>query len=65
MAFSDIRGFLCLTSVKEILDIINRQDAMYNTIAQYFLDNNSRNLVSECIKQMLEATDIEVDGMMH
>lgn len=62
-AFSDIRGFVCLKSVKELLDLINRQDEMYTSITRYLLDTNSRKLVAEFIKQMLETTDIEVNGL--
>lgn len=63
MSFSDVPGFVCLKTVKEILDIINRQDEMYNTIIQFLNDSNSHKIVTEYINQILEATDIEVDGM--
>lgn len=62
-ALSDVRGFVCLKSVKELLDLINRQDEMYTSITQYLLDTNSRTLVAEFINQMLENIDIEVNGL--
>lgn len=61
--FHEVRGFICLTSLKELFDVINRQDRMYNAVVQYLTDTDSRNLIIEFIKEKLELMDFEVNGL--
>lgn len=61
--FHEVRGFICLTSLKELFDIINRQDRMYNAVVRYLTDSNSRNSISEFIKEKLDLMDLEVNGL--
>lgn len=61
--FHEVRGFICLTSLKELFDIINRQDRLYIAVVQYLTETNSRNSISEFIKEKLELMDLEVNGL--
>jgi hypothetical protein len=61
--FHEVRGFICLTSLKELFDVINRQDRMYNAVVQYLTDTDSRNSILEFIKEKLELMDFEVNGL--
>lgn len=57
----DEEGFLCLRRLKELYNIINRQDEMYNLVIK-FIDDNTKE-IKELIKEELESTEIEIDGL--
>lgn len=62
-ALDNEKGFNCLFSIKELLDMINKQDQMYDTIIQYIEDTNVHKEICNNIKVRIESDDIEVNGL--
>lgn len=56
-------GFNCLSSIKELLDMINKQDQMYDMILRYIEDTDVQKEICDNIKVSIESDDIEINGL--
>jgi len=63
MALDNEEGFNCLSSINELLDMINKQDQMYETIIQYIKNKDVYKEICNNIKVRIESDDIEVNGL--
>ncbi len=61
--FDGLKGFNCIYSLKELFDLINRQDKMYDSIVKYLENKDVIEEISSRIKEKLESDEIEIDGM--
>lgn len=57
----DEDGFLCLNNLKELFDVINRQDKMYDLAINYV--ENAKVEIIKLIENEIESSEIEVDGL--
>lgn len=62
-ALDNEEGLNCLSSINELLDMINKQDQMYDTIIQYIKDKDVYKEICNNIKERIEFDDIEVNGL--
>lgn len=62
-ALCDEDGFKCKSSINSFLDMINKQDKMYDTIIQYITDKGVYKEICDNIKEKIEDNDVDVDGL--
>lgn len=62
-AFNGVIGFNCFNSLKELFDLINQQDRMYNEIVVYLHNPETINEISIMIKQKIEDQEIQINGL--
>lgn len=63
-ALDNQEGFVCLSSINELLDAINKQDQMYDKIIQYIKNIDVQNEIIDNIKERIEDDgSIEVNGL--
>ena len=61
-ALANDEGFTCLSSINELLNMINKQDRMYDMIVKYIKDEAVCKEICNNIQSKIECGDIEVDG---
>ncbi|WP_270659093.1 PIN domain-containing protein [Paraclostridium bifermentans] len=66
-ALTNERGFNYLSSIKELLDMINKQDEiiMYNAIKEYIENKDSYKEICNIIKDKIESDEVDVDGLYY
>lgn len=62
-AFYDKEGFNCLSSIQELLDLINKQDKMYDSIKKYINKEEISREICNKLNEKIESDDIYVDGL--
>jgi len=62
-ALDNASGFNNLSSIKELLDMINKQDEMYDTILRYIQNSATKRNIYQYIESKIESDDIEIVGM--
>lgn len=62
-AFDKIDGFYTYSSVKELLDTMNRQSELYGKIISYLQRNDVCFDIRQMLKERIESEDIFVNGM--
>ncbi|MBV4414685.1 PIN domain-containing protein [Clostridium tyrobutyricum] len=62
-ALDNEEGFNCLSLINELLDMINKQDQMYDRIIQYIENKDVYKEICHNIKVRIESDDIEVNGL--
>lgn len=55
------KGYNCLSSIKELLDLINKQDDTYDRIEEYI--NLNKEEICNKLNMKIESDDIYVDGL--
>lgn len=61
-AFDNLDGFLLFSSVKEVLDLINRNHDIYNEVIKFINNKEIENLVCKKITEEIFDNVYEVDG---
>lgn len=61
-ALANDEGFTCLSSINELLNMINKQERMYDMIVKYIKDEAVCKEICNNIQSKIECGDIEVDG---
>ncbi|HHT97821.1 MAG TPA: DUF4935 domain-containing protein, partial [Clostridiales bacterium] len=61
-ALDNQEGLTCLSSINELLDMINKQDQMYDKIIEYIENTDVQKEIYDFIKARIEYDDIEIDG---
>lgn len=62
-AFEDEEGFNCFSSIKELLNMINKQDEMYDKVTKHITTTSVINEISDNLIEKIESDNIEIDGM--
>ena len=61
-ALDNKEGFNCLSTINELLDMINEHDQMYSMIIQYVKDKDVYKEICNNIEERIKSDDIEVIG---
>lgn len=61
-ALSDQHIFTCFNSIKEFLDMVNKQDTKYKEIVSFINNNNNNQEMQNLIIHKIESDEIEIDG---
>jgi hypothetical protein len=63
-SFSDIDGINCLNSLNALYDLISQDDLVMYNLAQNYFDNKGNMLtLSEGIVEVMQESEIEIDGL--
>ncbi|MBU3202745.1 PIN domain-containing protein [Clostridium algidicarnis] len=62
-AFNELEGFNSINSLKELFDMLNKQEILYNKIKDYFKNSEEIKKIGRLIEAEIENNGIEIDGM--